>query len=458
MSAHISDSAIFRSSWATPELRALFDDAALTAGWIEVMVVLGETQAEFGLVPAVAAGQLVEACRRVQLDDEFFTEVREDFEQTNHSLLGLIRTLQSRCPGNSGEWLCYGATVHDITDTHTARILVKVRDIFEGQLASVAMVLCALARRYRDTPMCGRTHGQPGLPITFGFKAAGWLDEVQRHRQRLEEVGARLGVGQLAGGVGSLSSFGPDALMLQQRFFEKLGLTAPAISWTASRDRLAEWLNLLGLITATADRIGHEIYNLQRPEIGELNEGFVPGTVGSITMPQKRNPENAEHLGTLARVVRYHAAHMSENLVHDHERDGRAWKGEWVLLPGACLATGKALALLHGLLERLEVNVDRMRDNLLATKGMLQAECVMLALAPKLGKQSAHTLVYRVAMGAAERRTSLREAVLAEPQIVALLGAAGIESLFDMGQATGSCPQMVDRVLAQAEGQLPGRG
>jgi adenylosuccinate lyase len=118
-------------------------------------------------------------------------------------------------------------------------------------------------------------------------------------------------------------------------------------------------------------------------------------------MPQKRNPEIAEHLGTLARVVRYHAAHMSENLVHDHERDGRAWKGEWALLPGACLATGKALALLHDLLEHLEVNADRMRDNLLATKGFVQAEHVMLALSPKLGKQSAHALVYRVAMDAA---------------------------------------------------------
>ncbi|MFH0344753.1 MAG: adenylosuccinate lyase family protein [Chromatiales bacterium] len=449
MSVHISDSAIYRNSWGTPELRALFDDAALTAGWIEVMVVLAETQAEFGLIPAAAANQLADACGRMQLDEAFFTEVREDFEQTNHSLLGLIRALQRRCPGDSGEWLCYGATVQDITDTHTARILVKVRDIFEGQLAGVATALRGLARRYRDTPMCGRTHGQPGLPITFGFKVAGWLDEVQRHRQRIEEVGARLGVGQLAGGVGSLSSLGPDALALQQRFLERLGLTAPAISWTAARDRLAEWLNLLALIAATADRIGHEVYNLQRPEIEELKEGFVPGTVGSITMPQKRNPEIAEHLGTLARVIRYQAAHMGENLVHDHERDGRAWKGEWVLLPGACLATGKALALLHGLLEHLEVNVERMRDNLLATKGFVQAEHVMLALALKLGKQSAHALVYRVAMDAAERGTPLREVLLAEPQIVAQLGVGGIESLFDVDQSTGCCAQMVDRVLAQ---------
>jgi adenylosuccinate lyase len=140
---------------------------------------------------------------------------------------------------------------------------------------------------------------------------------------------------------------------------------------------------------------------------------------------------------------------MSENLVHDHERDGRAWKGEWAILPGSCLATDKVLALLHGVLEHLEVNVDRMRDNLLAANGFVQAEHVMLALAPKLGKQSAHALVYRVAMKATERDMPLRAAVLAEPQIVALLGVAGIESCFDVAGGAGCCAQMVDRVLAQ---------
>jgi adenylosuccinate lyase len=458
MPVSVADSALFRNAWSTPELRALFDDAALAAGWVEVMAVLAQTQAEFGLIPAAAARRLAEACRAVALDEAFFSEAREDFERTNHSLLGLIRALQRRCPGDSGEWLCYGATVQDITDTHTARVLARVRAIYQSQLAGVAEVLCGLARRHRDTPMCGRTHGQPGLPITFGFKAAGWLDELQRHRQRLDALGGRPPAGQLAGGVGSLSSFGPQGLALQQRFCERLGLSAPAISWTASRDRLAEWLNLLALVTATADRIGHEVYNLQRPEIGELSEGCAPGTVGSITMPQKRNPEISEHLGTLARQVRHQAAQMLENLVHDHERDGRSWKGEWVVLPGACLATGKALALLKDLLAGLQVDEGRMRANLLATKGFVLAEPLMLALAPRLGKQSAHALVHAAAMDAAGRGATLREAALAEPQILAALGPEAIERLFDAEQGTGCCGQMVDRVLAQARGFAEGGG
>ncbi|MGR9085658.1 MAG: class-II fumarase/aspartase family protein [Gammaproteobacteria bacterium] len=458
MSVHISDSLIFRNSWGTPELRALFEEAEMVSGWIEVMAVLAETQAELGLIPARAAGQLANASRALAIDDDFLAEARHDFEQSSHSLLGIIKAVQRRCPDNCGEWLCYGATVQDITDTHTARILVRVSELFRKDLRRIARLLAGLAHRYRDVPMCGRTHGQPGLPITFGYKAAGWLDELLRHGRRFEDTDSRLGVGQLAGGVGSLSSFGSYGLELQNRFFHQLGLKPADISWTSSRDRIAEWLNLLALTTATADRIGHEIYNLQRPEIGELSEGFVPGTVGSITMPQKRNPEISEHLGTLSRLVRYQSTHMLENLVHDHERDGRSWKGEWAIIPPACLATGKALNLLGSLLGSLRVNSEKMRHNLEATRGFVQAEQIMLALASRIGKQSAHDLVYRVSMAAAESGRSLQDAVLAEPGIRCHFDTLAIEHIFRGDLNTGCCAEMVDRVLSSADVWLAGHG
>lgn len=461
MSVHISDSVIFQSSWSTPDLRALFDEKAVVKGWVEVLLALAETQAEFGWIPDNAAADLAAACRELEIGTDLLEQARRDFEASNHSLLGLIKALQSRCPGESGEWLCYGATVQDITDTQTARILGRLRVIVQQRLENIARSLMRLARNYRDVPMCGRSHGQPGLPITFGFKVAGWLDEVLRHLQRLDETASRMSVGQLAGGVGSLSSFGANGLAFQERFLSRLGLSSANISWTSSRDRIAEWLNLMALMAALADRIGHEIYNLQRPEIGELSEGFVPGTVGSITMPQKRNPEISEHLGTLARSVRYHAAQMLENLVHDHERDGRSWKSEWALLPGSCLATEKSLTLLESLLNGLQVHTGRMLANLDATKGFIQAERVMLALAPQLGKQSAHQLVYRTAMAALDAGRTLSEAVLDAPEINRLIPASEFASLFDYRQSTGCCAEMVDRVLAAAEAQLPpdvGRG
>lgn len=448
-SVHLSDSTIYGPSWAAPELRPLFTEKNRVKGWLEVMTVLAAVQSEFGLIPEQAATEMKRAYENLEIDETFLKEAGEGFAKTNHSLMGLINAVKNRCGPTGGEWLCYGVTVQDITDTHTIRTLLKVRDHFLEQITGIEQILIDLARLHRHTVMCGRTHGQPGLPITFAFKAATWLDELERHRQRLSELKSRLGVGQLGGGVGSLSSFGPEALALQKTVLQRLGLNAPAISWTSTRDRYAEWMNTLAMITSIGDRIGQEIVNLQRPEIGELSEGFVSGAVGSITMPQKRNPEISEHLGTLSRIVRHHAAHMAENLVHSHERDGRSWKGEWTIIPDATLATGKSLDLLKLLLKDLQVNQPRMRANIMATNGFIHAEAVMLTLAKTLGKQSAHQLIYEVTLQAQSEGLHFKQALINNQQISAILTNNEIEALFDLEQSTGVCADMVDQVIAQ---------
>lgn len=448
-SVHISDSEIYGVSWTTPELRGLFSEQNRIKGWLEVMTVLAGVQADFGLIPKQAALEIETFYNHLSIDETFLKEVGEDFIKTNHSLLGLINAVKQRCGPSGGEWLCYGATVQDITDTHIVRVLMSVRQLFAEQLTELEKVLKTLAIEHRLTPLCGRTHGQPGLPITFGFKVAGWLDEFDRHRLRLNELKSRLGVGQLCGGVGSLSSLGSNPLELQSEFMQRLGLEAPAISWTSSRDRLAEWLNVLAMITATGDRIGQEVFNLQRPEIAELSEGFIPGAVGSITMPHKRNPEISEHLGTLSRVVRHHAAHMAESLVHSHERDGRAWKSEWAIIPDATLAAGKSLMLLKSLIEGLQINAERMLQNIEAMKGFIHAEKVMLALAEKIGKQSAHKLVYDIAMQGQEQNMPLKQALMQNSQIASLLSIDEINSLFDLDKSVGCCAEMIDQVITR---------
>ncbi len=451
MTSHLMDSLVYQNSWGTPELHQLFDDVYRTRSWLEILATLAEAQANFGLIPLEAAQAVASTCRTVELDTAFFAEVRAGFEATNHSTLGLIRALQRRCPGESGEWLYYGATVQDITDTWTALALQKVHAIVERELVAIEANLLQLAANYRDTVMAGRTHGQIGLPITFGFKAAIWAVEVQRHRQRLAEIAPRLAVGQLAGGVGSLSSLGPRALELQKHFLTKLGLKPPAISWTTSRDTLAEWFSLLTLIASTGDKIGHEVYNLQRTEINEVCETFVAGTVGSITMPHKRNPEIAEHLGTLARVIRHNTALILESLVHDHERDGRSWKAEWAVLAETCLAAGKVLGLLRTMTGNLEIHADRMRANLEATGGFVLSETVMLTLAARIGKQSAHMLVYEIAMAAHSGGRSFKDAVLEHPQIQMHLSSGELEALFDYRRHTGQCVAMVDQILVELQ-------
>ena len=294
--------------------------------------------------------------------------------------------------------------------------------------------------------MPGRTHGQQGLPITFGFKVAVWASETRRHLHRLTDIQPRLGVGQLAGGVGSLSSYGPRGMELQEMFFGKLGLRPPDIVWNTARDVLVEWLQLLTLITGSSDKYGQEVYNLQRPKIAEVSEGFASGTVGSITMPHKRNPEIAEHLGSLARVVCYNTALVAEGQVHDHERDARAWKAEWAVFGETCMAAAKSVALTKTMIANLDVHADRRLANLESTKGFVLSESVMLALAKHVGKQTAHTLVYETSMEAHEAGRPLKDAILENDAIRAHLSAEEIEALFDYRQAVGLCREFVDRV------------
>ncbi len=443
MPIHMIDSQIYGGAWSTDEMRAIFDDAPRTQGWLDAIAALAEAQAEVGLIPVEVVPEIKRVCRVELLSME---ALRRGYQETGHSTLGLIRELKKLCSTEAGEWLYYGATVQDITDTWTAMALLKVWTIVFRDLRELEAILLTLAVAYRDTPMPGRTHGQPGLPITFGFKVAVWVREMRRHLERLKDVRQRLGEGQLAGGVGSLSSFGAKGFELQEKFFAKLGLRPPDIAWINARDIQVEFIQVLAMIAATCDKIGHEIYNLQRPELGEVREGFVQGVVGSITMPHKRNPEIAEHLGSLARLIRHNATCLAENLVHDHERDGRSWKTEWGLLGPTCTMTGSILRLTKLMCANLQVDAAGMLASLAATRGFIFSEGVMLALAQKVGKQSAHELVYTIAMAAFEANRPLKEAILNNQEIMAHLSAEEVEKLFDYRQQWGLCPEFVDRV------------
>ena len=446
--ASMIDSAVFGSLWSQSQIKALFDEAARTRAWLNIIAVLAEVQAEFELIPAPAAAAIATCCRSLQVDAAFLDEVRLGREQSGHSTQGLIRTIQARLNSAHAQWVYTGVTVQDVTDTWTMGVLRDARGIAQRDLERIDTALSILALQHRDTVMAGRTHGQQGLPITFGFKCAGWLAEVRRHRRRINEIAPRMDSAQLCGGVGSAASLGPRALDVQRRFAQRLGLRAPLISWTASRDVLAEWCSWLTLVTGTADRIGHEVLNLQRGEIGEVREGFVVGTVGSITMPHKRNPEISEHLGTLARLTRHLSAAVQEGLVHDHERDGRAWKTEWHAVPEATMLAGCAIELLAEMVSHLEVDAARMRANLEASGGAVLSEAFLLALAPQLGRDAAHKLIYELAIAARGRGQTLIDALRADATIAATLSAPRIDALLDVANHTGQCAAMVDAVLA----------
>lgn len=445
-------SAVYGGAWATPEMRLLFADKPRTRRWLDLLALLAEVQADHGFIPAEAAEDIMATCRAITVDDGFLAECRRGYEATGHSTSGLIAAIARRCTGSGGEWVYFGATVQDLTDTWLMLTLREARFALVADLERTIVAATELCRRHRDTVMVGRTHGQQGLPITFGFKAAGWLAELLRHRRRFAEIARRMDVGQLCGGVGSLSSLGS---VVQKDFFARLGLREPDISWTASRDLVAEWASLLTLVTGTADRIGHEVYNLQRDEIAELREAALAEGIGSITMPHKRNPEMAEQIGTLSRVVRANAALLAEGLVHDHERDGRSWKVEWHAVPELTMAASKAVALLASLLIGLEVRPERMRANLDFSGGKLFSESLLLALARHIGKESARGLVQRLAATAHSEGRDLSVAAAEDDTVRAHLTPEEIKRLFSLETQTGICGTLVDRILDMAAEKNP---
>jgi adenylosuccinate lyase len=446
MSAHLADSILYGHLWGTPEIKRLLDDEGRVQSWLEILAALALAQAEVGLLPVDAARE-IRAHADVRLLD--LEKVAEQTRATGHSTLGLIRCLQEVLPQQAREWVYYGATVQDISDTWTSLVMRELGTILERDLGHVESAAIALAEKHRETIMCGRTHGQPGLPITFGFKAAVWASELGRHRERLAEGRHRWEVAQLGGALGTMEFWGDAALPLLAAFADRLGLAAPEVPWITARDGVAEFMGLLAMVTSTLAKIGQEVYDLQRPEIGELREPFAPGQVGSITMPHKRNPELSEHLVTLARLVRADASVCVEAMIHEHERDGRAWKTEWAVFPEACLFTGAALAYGCRLLDGLEVDTERMSANVAATGGYVLSEPVMRALAQHVGKHVAHQVVYEASLAGREQGLGLEEALLADMRVTRHLSPAQITECLDPRSALGAAGAFVDRVVGR---------
>ena len=446
MVARITDSTLYAHLWGTDELRAVFDERARLQSWLDILAALAAAQAELDLVPADAATAIAATADVNRLD---LAAVAAHTRESGHSTLGLIRVLREQLPEHAREYVYYGATVQDLTDTWMSLAMRSVGAVCWRDLRAAEAAALDLAAQHRDTHMVGRTHGQPGAPITFGFKAASWADEMRRHLDRLTDGAPRWLVGQLAGAVGTLAFFGESGVALRERFCARLGLADPGISWLSSRDRVAEFLGVLAMITATLGRIGNEVAQLQRAEIAELREPMPPGAVGSITMPHKRNPELGEHLVTLSRVVRAQANLVVEGMVAEHERDGRGWKAEWVAFPEACLCTGAALAGAGRLLVGLEVDPAAMTATIVRQQGYVGSERILASVAARVGKHRAQELLQEALRRGTEQRVPIATA-LTEAGAALELPADELATLVAEPPDPGSAGAMVDSVLARA--------
>jgi 3-carboxy-cis,cis-muconate cycloisomerase len=445
MPATALDSLIFRDIFSTEAMRRVFSDEQRTAYYLDIEAALARVQGRLGIIPAEAAREIEAKCRIENID---LNKLKQQTERIGYPILGVVQQIVAICAKGLGEWCHWGATTQDITDTATVMQIRAALDLVEADMEKIAAALAGLARRYRDTPMAGRSNLQQAVPITFGFKAASLLAAFQRHRQRLAQLRPRVLVGEFAGAAGTLASLGADGLKVQAALMDELKLGQPEIAWHTVRDRIGEVACFLGLLTGTLGKIAMDVKLLMQTEVAEVFEPFAEGRGSSSTMPQKRNPISSLYIHATAALVRQHAAALLEAAVADHERSTGPWEIEWIALPEIFLLSAGALAQTRVMLEGLEVDAARMRENLDMTHGAIVSEAVMMGLGPYLGRQRAHDLVYDICREVAVTGTPLIDLLARNPEISRHLSRAELERMVDPANYLGLAGEMVDRVLA----------
>jgi 3-carboxy-cis,cis-muconate cycloisomerase len=443
VASSVLDSVLFRDVFGTPAMRAVFEDQALLARYTEVEVALARVQGRLGVIPAAAAGEIAARCDAGKLDLE---RLKSETEVVGYPILPLVRQLASQC-GEAGRYLHWGATTQDIMDTAVVLQIREALALIDADLSGLRSILVRQAHRYRDTPMAGRTHLQQALPITFGYKLAIWLAMLDRHAERLGQLRPRVLVGQFAGAAGTLASLGDRGLEVQKALMQELKLAQPVATWHAARDGFAEAVNFLGLLTGSLGKIAFDVMLMASTEVGEVSEPFVQGRGASSTMPQKRNPISSELILACAKAVRQHAGLMLDAMVQDYERATGPWHAEWIALPEAFLLTGGALHQAKFMLNGLIVDEARMRRNLDMTNGLIVAEAAMMGLAPHLGRNEAHDLVYDACRVVAGKGGRLADALAAMPEVSKHLDRKALEKLTDPANYLGAAREMVDRVV-----------
>jgi len=444
----ILDSDIFKDMFGTPQMRAVFCDDNLLACYVRAEVALAIAQGRAGVIPQAAAAEIAARAGGVALD---LAALKAEAENVGYPILGLVRQL-SAALGDAGRYVHWGATTQDIVDTGVVLQLRDAFDIIARDIAAVTAALETLARLHRDTPMAGRTHLQQALPITFGYKAAVWLSMMQRHAERLAQLKTRVLVAQLGGAAGTLASLGAQGLDVRREYARELGLAEPAITWHVARDGIAEAVQFLGLVAGTLGKVGFDVMLLMATEIGEAFEPFESHRGASSTMPQKRNPISSEILVANAKAVRANCGLMLDAMVQDFERATGPWHVEWIAVPEAFILTAGSLKQAAFMLGGLTVDAARMRQNLDMTGGLIVAEAVMMGLAPRLGRQAAHDLVYEACRAAISGKRTLLDVLRADATVTAALDDARLSALCDPANYLGTAREMVDRVLAGKAG------
>jgi 3-carboxy-cis,cis-muconate cycloisomerase len=438
-------SGIFRDIFSTEPMRRIFADENRIQKYLDIEAALARAQARLGVIPQDACDEICRHCNAREYD---FAKLKAQTERIGYPVLPVVQQLVALCRDGLGEWCHWGATTQDITDTATILQIREALDLVEADIVAIADALAGLAKRYRDTPMAGRSNLQQAVPITFGYKCATWLAAFERHRQRLEELRPRVLVGEFGGAAGTLSSLGTRGLDVQAGLMKELGLGQPEIAWHTVRDRIAEVGCFLGLVTGICGKIAFDVKLMMQTEVEEVYEPFHEGRGSSSTMPQKRNPISCVYITATTSLVRQFVVALLDAMVEDHERATGPWEIEWIAVPEIFSLAAGALAQTRFMVSGLVVDEKKMRANLDITRGLIVSEAVMMGLGPHIGRQYAHDLVYDICRQVAATGRTLLDLLAENTEVAKHLDRAALEKLCDPANYLGQAGEMVDRVLA----------
>ncbi|HMA04647.1 MAG TPA: adenylosuccinate lyase [Methanomicrobiales archaeon] len=433
------------SRYGTPEMRAVWTEEHRFTCILRAEAALAQAEARCGLIPEKDAKAIARGAQKASLG-----RAKEIEAEINHDMMAVVKAL-SEVSGDAGRWVHFGATSNDILDTATGLQLKESLALLETKLLSLLSVLLRRAGETRTLVCAARTHGQIGVPTTYGMRFALWASEIARHVDRLREMRPRVEVGKMAGAVGTMAALGKDGMAVQEKMMGELGLGIPDITnQIVPRDRYAEYIMFLAGFATTLDRMAITVRTLQRTEIAELEEPFGKKQVGSSTMPHKRNPIRSEQVSGLARVIRSAVEPaLQDNTLWD-ERDLTNSSCERVILPEATILADHILQVMTTVMDGLTINAGNVKKNLTILDGIPMAESVMVELTKKgMGRQDAHEIVREASMEAYRKGHDLATVLAGNPAVKKLISRKALAGLLDPAKYIGTAPVQVERVIAR---------
>lgn len=408
--------------YSRPQMKRVWSDENKFNKWLQVEIAVCDAWSELGVIPK-------EAIPKIKLAQCNLKRMEEILRKTHHDMTAFLGSV-SESLGDESRFIHLGLTSSDVMDTALSLQLIEAVDLLSQDMKELISVLAQIAIKHKYTAMIGRTHGVHAEPISFGLKLAVWIQELRRGLRRLYEAKGAISVGKISGAVGTYATLSPE---LEEKACAKLGLnSAPVSNQILQRDRHAQFVTTLAIISSSLEKFATEIRGLQQTEVHEVEEPFEAGQTGSSAMPHKRNPELCERICGLSRLLRGYALTSMENIALWHERDISHSSTERIILPDSCLILDYALGLFTSVMAQLQIYPDQMKQNIEITKGLIFSQRVMLALIDKgLSRQKAYELIQRNAMKSWQENKSFFNLLKADTEVGSVLPLSELKSLFD---------------------------